>query len=130
MTMEAALRTKLLADGELTALVGTRITWVQRPQAGSLPAITLQTISADRAQNFGGFEDMQSATIQADVWAANYASAAAVTEALIQASAETGMHGGVTFRRAFIERRRDGFEQSDPQSFYRVSLDLTVWFST
>ena len=66
MDWQAALRARLVAAAPVTALVGSRIYWVDRPQASALPAITLQTISDDRPQHMKGFIGLNPARVQVD----------------------------------------------------------------
>lgn len=103
MDWQEALRARLLADGPLTALVSTRIDWVERPQGKSLPAVTLQGISDAREQNLKGFEGLQPARVQYDVWGDTYASVRDTVEALIAAAVPSQTGNGHRFTRAMVE---------------------------
>ncbi len=85
--MEAALRTLLLANAALTALIGgdaPRITWNKRPQAKALPAIVLNgPWSSGREYHLGGRDSQGRFWVQMDCWAATMADAIAVREALL-----------------------------------------------
>jgi hypothetical protein len=129
MDMEAALRARLLAAGPVTALVGQRVTWVERPQAAALPAITLQNVTDERTQNFSGFDDLQPGYVQVDVWALTYAAAKAVKEVVIAALVPAGVQNGVRFARGFVSAQ-DLSERTDTQFLYRQSIDLTFHYAT
>lgn len=127
MDMQGALRARLLAAVPVTALVGQRVTWMDRPQGSALPAVTLQTISDDRPQHMKGFQDYRATRVQVDVWAASYGSGRAVTEAVIAALApEAANSSGVNFGRSFVEALRDLSERLGTQDIYRTSFDLIV----
>lgn len=126
--MEAALLARIKADATVAGLVGTRVTWVDRPQTTALPAITLQTIVAPRAQHMGGMQDTQQATVQADVWAKSYGSARAIREALIAAVSPATEHGGVAFDRAF-SASRDGGEDVSGTFVHRHKIDFRLTYA-
>lgn len=128
--MEEDLVALLLADAGLTALVGTRIKWLLRPQGSALPAITLQLAAGGRDYHFGGRSDLSGPLIQMDVWAATFASMKAVERALLTAlDAITA----APFQGAFVESERettetqDGPDATGSTTFYRASKDVRVW---
>jgi hypothetical protein len=128
MDMQGALRARLLAAATVTARVAQRVYWVDRPQATALPAITLQIIDEPRDQHMAGFQDLRQALVQVDAWAATYAEAAALKEAVITALVPAHSGDGVDFRRAFV-RTRDLFERTETQAFHRASMDFTFSFA-
>lgn len=130
MDWQAALRARLVAAAPVTALVGQRIYWVDRPQGTALPAITLQTINDARDQHLKGFEGMQQARVQIDVWAASYASARDITEAVIAALIAPDENNGIQFTRAMIDGLRDLSERLETQLIYRSSVDFIFHHAT
>jgi len=126
MDWQAALRARLTAAAPVTALVGTRTYWIERPQGSALPAITLQTISDEREQHFGGFHASQEARVQIDVWGVTYAQTRQVTEAVIAALVPEHSGNGVSFARAFVDRLSDTSERMGEQTVFRASLDLII----
>lgn len=128
MDMEGALRARLLAAAPITALVGQRVYWVDRPQASALPAITLQIIDEDRAQHMQGFQATQQTTVQIDIWADKYGQGKALKEAVITALAPRATFNGVRFDRAFV-RARDLSERTEAQFIHRPSLDFYLTYS-
>lgn len=125
MDWQAALRARLIAAAPLTALVGQRVYWVDRPQGSALPAVTLQTVADARNQHLKGFDSIQPARVQIDIWALNYATARSVAEAVLAAAIPAATQGGVKFARAMVELPpRDLIERTDTQTIFRVSTDL------
>lgn len=128
--MEEALVAYLLADAGLSALVGTRINWLQRPQGATLPAITLQVVSAPRDYTLTGRDRFVGYLVQMDVWGATYTATKAVSRAL-----ELALDGltSAPFQTAIIENERDGYEADSPTGsatgIYRTSLDVRCWAS-
>jgi hypothetical protein len=128
--MRQALIDRLLADAGLAALVGSRVDWLKRPQAGALPAITLQVTSSPYTYTMKGRTKLVDRQVQMDSWAADYPTVEAVRLALV--AALDGPYED-PIRGLFIENERESFEgRDDPDSsgstdFFRVSLDIRVW---
>lgn len=127
MDMEGALRARLLADATVAALVGQRAYWVERPQGGVLPDITLQVITDGREQDMKGFVGLQQTRVQVDCRASSYAQARALAEAVITAGVAAGTFYGVRFERAEVEGPIDLPERTDTQFIHRKSFDLLAW---
>lgn len=120
--MQAALRSRLLADATISGLVGQRVDWGLRPQAKSLPAITLTLVPTPRAYHMGGAQNTQFYLVQIDAWAEKYATAHQLRQAIIaeleQASGE--------FLFSFLERDEDKPELTDTGPINRASMDFRV----
>lgn len=125
MDWRGALRARLLADGPLAALVGTRVYWIERPQTGPLPAVTLLTISDGHEQTLKELQGYQASRVQIDVWAANQPSAYAVAGAVIDAALPADTGNGQIFSRAMVDLPpRDMAERIGSTTVFRVSMDL------
>ena len=128
--MESALRTFLLASAGLTALVGTRIVWLRRPQGSPLPSITLQVVSGAPDYTMAGRVGLVGRLVQMDVWAATYESMKNVEAALILALDDLTTD---PFQGAFIESQRESAEDQDgpdatgSTTYFRSSLDVRIW---
>lgn len=129
MDWQGALRARLTAAASVIALVAQRIYWVDRPQASSLPAITLQTIDDGRPRHFDGFQDTRSSVVQIDVWATTYAQCRTLAEAVIAALAPEAISNGIRFLRSDVDGVRDMGERVETQFIHRTSIDLIVWHS-
>lgn len=89
MTQEESLYATLSAYAPLVALVGTRISPMQRTQKGSLPAVTWMLASGGYEYTHDGPQDMQHDQMQVDVWASTSEACAAVAETV-----KAALHGG------------------------------------
>lgn len=128
MDMEAALRARLIGDTAVAALVGSRVSWVQRPQAADYPAITLQMIDDPREQHLKGVQTLQKALVQIDVWATTHKQGWTIKEAVIAALLPEATQSGVKFWRSFVTSR-DLSEQGATRFIFRPSLDFTINYS-
>lgn len=120
--MKTALRSRLLADGTIAGLVGTRVDWGLRPQGKPLPAISLTMIPTPRDYTMEAAQVTQIYRVQVDCWAATYASADAVRQAVI---AELEPASG-SFLGAFVQRDQDMPERTDAGEIHRASLDFKI----
>ena len=124
---DEALRSRLLVDSALAALIGTRVTWTIRPQGAPYPAVVLSLISDGRPQRMKGFQALRDTRVQIDCYAETALSKLAVREAVIAAIAPAAVVAGTTFARCFIEAVRDRGDDSTTQFIHRDSIDATFW---
>lgn len=127
MDMQGALRARI--TGANTS-AGTRVYWVDRPQAAALPAVTLQIITDLRPQHLKGFNELRDTRVQIDCWAATYAAVTALKEAVLAAVVPLNTSNGIRFDRAIIDGERDLGERVETQFIHRASVDLMVWWAT
>lgn len=130
MDWQGALRARLIAAAPVTALVGQRVTWVDRPQGAALPAITLQTITEDRPQTMAGFDGLDRSMVQVDCWAEEHIESTQLADAVVDALVPENTGNGVHFARAFIDSIRDLGERTETQFIHRASLDLIFHHAT
>ena len=124
MDMQAALRARLV--GQTGA--ASRIYWLDRPQGTDLPAITLQTISADRPRTYGGMQGLRLSRVQMDVWANSYAEGRTVFEAAVAALIPSRLDSnGIFFDHINFEGEADLTERLETKIIYRTRVDLLVW---
>lgn len=128
MDMEAALRARLLAAAPVTALIGQRVYWVDRPQSTALPAIVLQVISDPRPQHLKGFQELRETRVQMDIFDTSYAQVRAVTEAALAAIVPENTSNGIIFNRALVDASRDLGERTETAFIHRTQIDLLVWW--
>ena len=127
MDMQGALRARI--TGASTS-AGTRVYWVDRPQASALPSVTLQIITDLRPQHLKGFDETRDTRVQIDCWAATYAAATALKEAVLAAVIPINTSNGIRFDRAIIDGERDLGERTETQFIHRASVDLVIWWAT
>ena len=131
--MEEALIAKLLADGGVAALAGTRVFPVARPQGSELPAITLSRVSGKPVYTDQGQSGIAEARAQLDCWGVSYDSAKSLARAVAASlSAFFGTVDAVTFQNVLLDLERDSRESGSnaPEYLYRVQLDFIVWYET
>ena len=107
---------------------GTRVYWVDRPQAAALPAVTLQIVSDPRPQHLKGFDSKFGTLVQIDCWGDSYGAVAALKEAVLAAVVPENTSNGIVFDRAMIETTRDLGERTETKFVHRASIDVTVWW--
>jgi hypothetical protein len=137
MSVSADLRTFLLADSALAALIGTRLHPLRLPQNPTLPAMTYQWVSGERAHALDGAVGLSSPRVQFDCWAGTYLQAEAVFEAFRKRL--DGFRGDIgstptKVQGAFFESERDMYEDSADAGtgsgvgMYRRSADFFINF--
>lgn len=130
--MEKAIKSILVADATVLALVSTRVypNWV--PQGASMPAISFNQVSGIRDYSMDGADGMAQTLYQIDCWATTYSETRDLADAVRGAlSAYSGTIAGVTIDVAFLQDENDVPEyskQSDVAKRYGKSLDFTIWF--
>ena len=72
MTMESDLRTFVIADGDVAALVGTRMFPQRIPQGQAMPAIRYNHIATTSDIHLGGVMGAARTTMQIDCYAETY----------------------------------------------------------
>jgi hypothetical protein len=139
VTLTAAIRTRLLAQSALTALVGTRVYALVIPQQPTLPAIRLQQIGRDEPMHLRGPVTVFRARLQVDAIAYSKETADAVDAAIdgdglgpdaTGLKGWTGEIGSPPFAvKAILPA--DVREMYHPEELkqYRISRDYFVWFS-
>lgn len=128
MSIGPSLRTFLLADTAIAALVGTRMYPVQLPQGTSQASIRYQHISGQRPiASPSGPLKLSGPRVQIDAWAPTYAEAESLAELIkTRLNGYRGAMGATTVQGAFFSDERDGWE---PESkLYFLSRDYFVWF--
>lgn len=117
------LRTYILADTVIAALVGTRMYPQVLPQNPTYPAITYTLIGgAGSVVTHDGPAGLENVSLQIDCWAQTQLTAAALAERV-----RTRINGytGGAFQGIFLARKRDGYD-NDAMA-YRRSADFSIW---
>lgn len=129
--MEEALVARLLAAVAISEIVATRVNWGFRVQAEALPAITLFNVSPGRTYTFKGPSALSGPRVQVDCWASDFATAKALTRAVIVTLEPPATVAGINFQGAFLanERGPSTEDLGGGRVVHRVSLDFFVWFS-
>lgn len=127
MDFQASVRARLLADAAITAEVGTRVYWGERPQADPLPAIVLTTVSDPRPFCIDHYQETRSTRVQLDVFAEHYGEALRIARAAISVLKDPAIISGKVFGAAFVDSQRDLSERVNGEEIHRQSVDLLLW---
>ena len=128
--MEADLRTRLLGAAAVAAIVATRVTWGDRPQGKTLPAIILLMVSAGREYHHGGADELHETRVQVDCWATSHLQATQLGAAVVAELETAETVGSTEFGKSLLAAERDVQAESldGGGTAYRRSLDFMVWW--
>ena len=118
---EKYLVATLKGNAPLAALVGTRIFPLIVPQGTDFPCISYQRISGMPANTLSGHSGLEEIDLQIDVWAKTYAEAKEIAKAVRAAMPATGTPFSAHLR-------TDEDLPGDDGTYFRVSMEYTVWF--
>jgi hypothetical protein len=125
---ETRLVAKLKGTSTISAIVGTRVYPMIRPQNAALPCIVWE-ISGDRPSNYaGGTSGTSEMSIALDCIASTYAGAKALGDLVASTMSGFADSAGCVWH---LENQNDvagpiGGGTEEPE-FYTVSQDYTVW---
>ena len=131
ITIEEGLRAFLVANVTVNGLVSGRVYPNKLPQTVTMPALTYQRIDTPRVHSHDSSGSAGTAypRIQFDCWAASYASAKSLSDALRGAlNGYVGTMGTVNpvmVQSALQEDER--FDDFADAGVVRISCDFTVW---
>lgn len=109
----------LNAAAGVTAIVGSRITPMVRPQDLTLPAVTMQRISMIPSNSMQGNASLDIARVQIDCWDATYAGARA---------AATAVRAAMDAASILMDSEQDvQFIEEPPAGVYRIIQEYTVF---
>jgi hypothetical protein len=128
-----AVIARLLADTTLTAIVGTRVTPVRRPQRGPLPALVVTITSAPRGQNLLGPDGTVKAQVMFEAFALTQATASKIINAVrLDFNGFTGLLSAqVSIMETHLDDESDSYVAANDGSdagTYVLSLDFTIRF--
>lgn len=130
MDMEGAVRARLLAAVPVTAIVGQRVYWEDRPQTSPLPAVVLQLPTDLREQHMGGFQGLLFARIQVNVLGTSFADKKRLKEAVIAALVPAQSANGIRFTRATDISSRPINERTETQYIFADAVDFQLHYAT
>ncbi len=125
--IEDTLRTQILADGGISALVSDRYYPGVLPQDPTYPAIVSQKVSDFDEGTLTGVANVVRARVQLTVWASSYVDARAVTDAI--RSLVDGAYGtwsGVKIGSVRIENDQDAY--SEEAEIYGRRMDVMILY--
>ncbi len=124
--IEQAIRDTLVADSDVTALVGSRVHFAQAPQDVASPYIVLTKISGVRDHAHDGATGLAHARIQLSAFATTYYEAKQIVQAAQDVlQAYSGLMGTVQVDSCLYENETDMFETDT--RLYHVTSDYVIW---
>ena len=126
-TFSADLRTFLLADGDISTPVGTRVHPLSLPQNCTLPALTFDRMATERGATHDGPERIAVVGLRVSCWAETLLAARSLAEAVRKRlNGYVGTMGAATVVQAtFMDGDSDDY-QADPEQFVS-DLDFEIW---
>ncbi len=131
MAVEEGLRAHLLADGPVSAIVGTAIHPGSMPQGQTLPVLVYQRISTQRDTDLGGPMTFVKVRLQVDCWHNSYAACKSLADAVRVALNGVGLAsphllGSEVVQLVELVGDTDLFEFDGDLRKYRVSQDWII----
>tara|TARA_R110002020_G_scaffold131911_1_gene294787 strand:- start:2772 stop:3155 length:384 start_codon:yes stop_codon:yes gene_type:complete len=125
--MEDELVDLLMAAPAVSALIGARVYWGERPQGGDLPAIVLHLVGGGEGATLSGGDGLEICRVQVDAWSATPRGSIDLRRAITRTL--QGYAGG-GFRGIFEDGRRmdRAGGTNEEQRPWRASVDfVTNW---
>ena len=107
MDFHEGLQKRIRANSGVAAIAGARVTWMERPQKGALPAVTLQVISDPRPAHLKGNDGSLATRVQADCWAATYDAALMLARAVPEMAIASSCSKNFSVYRDRVEGKDD-----------------------
>ena len=131
-TLDEGLWSHIVADANVSAIIGQRCFPNAVPQGEQMPAAVYQLISSEHDETMDGASGLATARYQISAWAATRREAKMLADALrLRLQSYRGMLGSVEVQDISLAARRDVFEPSPDklhQSRFGVQLDFEIWF--
>lgn len=122
-----ALRSFVLADAAIAALVADRVYPLTLPQGVTLPAMTYQVVFGEHPVIHDGPQGLARARVQFDCWAERYSETVAIAGALRTVlNGYRGAMGAIPDVVAKVAGELDGWEP-DVRAF-RKTVDFQIWY--
>lgn len=119
--IEESLRTKILADSDVTDDIGQRLYILKLPQNPTYPTVTYFKVSNARHHDL----DVAMPRYQIDVWAESYITARQVADNIRKAlQRESGNWSGISVIQAVYEGETDLYEEDT--ELYHIAQDFKI----
>lgn len=128
-SLDEGLIAALLANGGVTALVGSRVYRGKAPQETAYPVVITQRISTQRGLLLDGTPDtLHDVTLRLDIVGRTAASIEAVANAIRPVvDGVTGDFGGATVQHVHVQDETDVDIYEGDQDYLIISLDLMAY---
>lgn len=130
---EAVLRTALVGNAAVNALVGTRIYPVLAPASALLPYVTWRRSGIQREQTLGSPMGMPRVSVEYSIYGTTYEEARQLADAMrVVLDGYGGTSDNTEVKQASLEDESDDFAQlagADLPPVYQVTQRYDVWWS-
>ena len=126
MDLGAALIARLQGAAAVSAIVGSKVWWIQRPQGTEVPAVVLRHSGGEDVENLDGDSDMTEARVTADCFGATDAQAKQLARAVKAALKPPGLQGDFSFDASDVSGPIDLGEPGVAGWQHRASLDCVI----
>lgn len=128
--IETEIRTRLLADGDVSGQVGTRVYVLRSEERAALPLIVINAISRNRHPSSAGPNTFVTSRVQIDCYAASYIAARTLASYVrVSLNGLTGAVGSEFFRSCLLDSENDIDEpplKGQDKGPVRVSQDYMI----
>jgi hypothetical protein len=129
MSFEVDLRSKLVNDAAVSAIVGSKVYPQFRPQGSTLPAVLLTIVYGARDKTFDGAMATQGNQVQFDCMASTKAEVTALRNAVIDAIEAPSTVGSTEFQGGTVDLYRDSYDDTDAGVVWVDQIRATIWFN-
>lgn len=131
--IRSALRTYLLANSEVAALIGTRLYLTRIPENGSFPCVTFRRAGSGRHQDMRAASGYAEASFDFEIWSDDSEEVEAVCESLRQAlQGYRGLMDTTPVSRVTLEDEQDFFHpplSGDDVGVHRTLVRYVIGYS-
>jgi len=124
MLVEEALYSLLSGNAGVEALVGTRISAINKAENTALPAITYHRVTSQRFSAMRADSGIVKGRFQIDAWAETYDVAVIVKEAVRAAVQRYSTTSSITIFDIFFLSEIDFYEEDTQQ--YHIAVDIEI----
>lgn len=128
--MEEALRARLLANTAIAAIVGTKVTWGDRPQGKDLPALVLLLVVPGRDYTHQGADGLTGARVQIEAYGKTALQAVQLQRLVTAEMEDPKTVGSIRFDMCFQQGGPDGASidlDGGGKAYQRLSDWLVFW---
>lgn len=129
MDMPGAIVARLRGDSAVASIVGNRIHWMARPQGVVLPAIVLTSSSNLQPQHLDGFDDIKTALVDVNCYAADFGAAWGLAETVIPALIDEAEVQNIIFWRAEVQGPWPLVERTETALIHHAAVEFTIRYS-
>lgn len=129
---EAVLRSALVGNATVAALIGTKVYPVLAPASAPLPLVTWRRAGISRSQTLSAPMGVPQVSVEYQIYAGTYEAARDIADAMrVVLDGYRGVVDNTTVRQTSLENEVDEFVQlqgSDLPAVYQITQTYDVWW--